>query len=84
MVMDVGQPTGKRDWNAKLLPKYIKKEGEWQQVFVTFELPATAFPDDEVKIHLWNPNKNSFYLDDVTFSSFADSKYDQYRVTFRK
>lgn len=84
LVMDVGQPTGKRDWNAKLMPKFIEKEGEWQQVFVTFELPVAAFPDDEVKIHFWNPNKNSFWLDDVSISSFADSRYDQYQTTFRK
>ncbi|TAL58374.1 MAG: glycosyltransferase family 39 protein [Bacteroidetes bacterium] len=84
LVMDIGQPTGKRDWQAKLLPKFIKNAGQWQQIFATFELPTNAYPDDEVKIHLWNPGKNSFYLDDVTISSFTDSRYDPYAPSFRK
>jgi hypothetical protein len=84
LVIDIGQPTGKRDWQAKLLPKFIKNKEGWNQVFATFELPADAYPDDEVKIHLWNPNKNSFYLDDVTITSFSDSKYDYYAPSFRK
>lgn len=95
LVMDVGQPTGKRDWQAKLLPKFINRPssatippsgggGAWHQVFATFELPPGAFPDDEVKIHLWNPDKNSFWLDDVNVSSFEDSRYEYYKTSFRK
>jgi len=84
LVMDIGQPIGKRDWKAKLLPKFIEEKGQWQQVFATFELPASAYPDDEVKILLWNRGKNSFFLDDVVISSFADSKYDPYAPSFRK
>lgn len=84
LVMDIGQPTGKRDWQAKLLPKFIKQKGKWQQVFATFEVPADAYPDDEVKIHLWNPDKDSFFLDDFTISAFSDSKYDYYAPSFRK
>ncbi len=91
-VMDIGQPTGKRDWQAKLLQKYIipekanantKKEG-WHQIFVTFQIPETAYPDDEVKLHFWNPGNNSFYIDNFTVSSFADSKYNHYLVSYRK
>jgi hypothetical protein len=84
LVMDVGQPTGKRDWQAKLLPKFISHKNGWNQVFATFELPPDAFPDDEVKIHLWNPNMNTFFLDDVTVASFADSKYEYYTTSYRK
>lgn len=84
LVMDIGQPTGKHDWQAKLLPKFIKKEGEWLQIFATFELPASAYPDDEVKIHLWNPGKNTFHLDEFTVLSFTDSKYNHYLTSYRK
>jgi hypothetical protein len=95
LVMDIGQPTGKRDWQARLLNKFIYqprllsseigiKKQMWQQVFATFELPPNVYPDDEVKVHLWNPYKNSFFLDDVTISSFADSRYDYYAPSFRK
>ena len=84
LVLEIGDPNSKRDWHAKLLPKFIKQTGKWQEVFATFELPSSAYPDDELKIYLWNPGKNSFYLDDFTVSSFADSKYDYYAPSFRK
>lgn len=92
LVMDVGQPNEKREWHAKLLNQFVKSpspkgEGQgvrWQEIFATFELPSSAYPDDEVKIYLWNPGKNSFYLDDFTVSSFADSRYDYYETTYRK
>ena len=84
MVMDVGQPNGKREWQGKLLNQFVKKTEKWQEVFVTFEIPSSVFPDDEVAIYLWNPGKNSFYLDDLTVSSFADSKYNYYEESFRK
>ena len=83
-VMEVGKLNGKTDWQAKLLPKFVKQTGMWQEVFATFELPSSAYPDDEVKIYLWNSDKNSFYLDDFNVSSFADSKYDYYTPSFRK
>ncbi|MFI5163824.1 MAG: glycosyltransferase family 39 protein [Bacteroidia bacterium] len=83
-VMEVGEPNGKREWQGKLLPKFVRTVGKWQEVFATFELPSSAYPDDEVKIYLWNPDKNSFYLDDLTISSFADSRYDYYRISYRK
>ncbi len=83
MVMDVGDNKSS-EWRAILLKPFVTTTGEWQEVFATFELPASAFPDDEVKIYLWNPGKNSFYLDDFTISTFADSKYDYYKTTYRK
>ena len=92
MVMDIGNPKEKHEWQAKLLNHFVKSpspkgEGQgvrWQEVFATFEMPSSVYPDDEVKIYLWNPGKNSFYLDDFTISSFADSKYDYYKESFRK
>lgn len=100
MVMDIGQPNGKREWQAKLLNQFLKLTffsgegkpvlsgveggGRWQEVFATFEIPSSAFPDDEVSIYLWNSGKNSFYIDDFTVSSFADSKYNYYETSYRK
>ncbi len=84
IVMDIGQGTTQNDWTAKLTPKFIKQTGAWQEVFVTFQLPSSAYPDDEIKLFIWNNNKNSFWLDDLTIASFADSKYDYYAPSFRK
>lgn len=85
VVVDIGQPgSPKRDWQAKLLHEFVTKKGNWRELFTTFELPASAYPDDEVTIYLWNPGKNNFYLDDFSISSFADSRYDYYEITYRK
>ena len=83
MVMDVGDKTN-HEWRSILLKPFVKSIGKWQEVFATFKLSASAFPDDEVKIYLWNPGKNSFYLDDFTISAFADSKYNYYEISYRK
>ena len=69
---------------GKFNSQFVMEVGKWQEIFATFELPASAYPDDEVRIYLWNPGKNTFYLDDFTVSSFADSKYDYYKTTVRK
>jgi hypothetical protein len=83
MVIDIG--SGKdHSWRAVLLKPFIPSKGKWQEVFASFELPDSAFPDDEVKIYLWNTGKNNFYLDDFTVSSFKDSKYNYYETSYRK
>jgi len=83
MVIDIGDKNG-NEWRAILLKPFVKSTGEWQEVFATFELPASVFPDDEIKIYLWNPEKSSFYLDDFTVSAFADSQYKYYVTTYRE
>ena len=84
LVMQLGRPDEKFEWHAKLLNKIVKPNGKWQEIFGTFEIPESAFPDDEIYIYIWNPGKNSFYLDDFTVSSFADSKYNYYKTSYRK
>ena len=49
-VMEVGDSQGKIEWQAKLLSQFAKNVGQWQEVFATFELPSSTYPDDEVKI----------------------------------
>ena len=84
VVMEVGDPKGKHEWQTRLLKSFVSKKGVWQRAFAAFELPASSYPEDEVIIYLWNPGKNSFYLDDFTVSSFADSKYNYYDKGYRK
>ncbi|MBI3502254.1 MAG: glycosyltransferase family 39 protein [Bacteroidetes bacterium] len=83
IVIDIGDGKS-REWRAILLKPFVKTSGKWQEVFASFEVPASAFPDDEVKIYLWNPGKNSFYVDDFTVTSFKDSKYNYYETSYRK
>ncbi|MBI4929470.1 MAG: glycosyltransferase family 39 protein [Bacteroidetes bacterium] len=84
IVMEVGDPKGNHDWQARSLSQFIKTTNKWQEVFATFKLPSNTYPEDEVVIYLWNQGKNSFYLDDFVISSFADSKYDYYETTYRQ
>ena len=84
LIMDIGGLKGEHDWHSKPLYKFITNKNKWQEVFATFQLPPSAYPDDEVSIYLWNPGKNSFLLDDFTISSFLDSKYNYYEVSYRK
>ena len=84
IVMEVGSGGGKKEWQTKLLESFVRKKGSWQEAFATFEFPASVYPDDEVTIYLWNPEKNSFRADDFTISTFADSQYNYYETSYRK
>ena len=46
------------------------------KILYTEKLPGKAKPDDTVKIYIWNPNKNSLYLDDIKISSYKDMNYN--------
>ena len=84
VVMEIGDPKGIHEWHARLLSQFSGHNGKWQEIFATLKLPSNAFPDDELTIYLWNPDKNSFYLDNFLISSFGNSNYDYYKTTFRK
>lgn len=82
-VMDIGQPEGKRDWQARPLKQFSTEKNKWQTVIATLEIPRTAYPDDEVVIFLWNNGKNSFWMDQVEISSFSDSRFDPFETRYR-
>lgn len=84
MVMNISESKDKREWQAKYLNVFAGPEKKWFRVFVTFQIFPTAFPDDEIKIFLWNQAKNQFYVDDFEIISFSDSKYNYYATSFRK
>lgn len=84
MVMNISESKDEKEWQAKYLNVFATPGKKWFRVFVTFKVFPTAFPDDKVKIFLWNEAKNSFYVDDFEISSFSDSKYNYYETSFRK
>ncbi len=44
-------------------PKF--KPGRWNRVMLTSPVPEIKSPDDLVKVYIWNPGKQVFYLDDL-------------------
>lgn len=84
MVMNINESKEKKEWRAKYLHVFARPGSRWFRVFATFEIFPSAFPDDEVKIFLWNEAKNTFYVDDFEVSSFTDSRYNYYETSFRK
>lgn len=45
------------------------KSGEWGECELTFSLPSN-YPENEVNFYLWNPSKDSVWVDDFSISLF--------------
>jgi len=41
------------------------KPGRWNRVTLSAKVPAFKSPDDLVKVYIWNPGRQVFYLDDL-------------------
>ena len=41
------------------------RPGKWDQVSLEAEVPAFLSPKDLVKVYIWNPGKQVFYMDDL-------------------
>ncbi|MES2591327.1 MAG: glycosyltransferase family 39 protein [Bacteroidota bacterium] len=49
------------------LNKQIKQIGKWQKMELQFVLPPFKNAEDELKIYLWNKNKEIIYYDNLEF-----------------
>jgi len=50
-------------WSGSKFEYYLVK-GKWGTVFLTTYIPQLFTPEDRVKIYVWNPGKETFYIDD--------------------
>jgi hypothetical protein len=41
------------------------KSGHWRRVSLSVSLPVFRSPDDLLKVYIWNPGKQVFYIDDM-------------------
>lgn len=41
------------------------KQNEWNRVFLSARLPEFQSPEDVIKIYVWNPDKQVFYMDEM-------------------
>jgi len=43
------------------------RPGKWQRVSLEVPLPVFRSMKDQVKVYIWNPGKQLFYIDDLRF-----------------
>lgn len=52
------------------LKYYIKKQGEWEDVCLMYQLPKVQSENYELSIYFWNKWRNELYCDDFSFSVY--------------
>jgi hypothetical protein len=56
-------------WVSSKFEYFIEKE-KWGQVFFSFTLPELRSRNDELKIYVWNPDRNPLYIDNIEIKAF--------------
>lgn len=51
-------------WASSNIENFVGPN-EWAPAFFVFPLPEIISPEDELKIYIWNPKKQTVYLDDL-------------------
>lgn len=50
--------------------EYFIEKNKWGQVFFSFSIPELHSRNDELKIYVWNPDKNPLYIDNIEIKAF--------------
>jgi hypothetical protein len=53
-------------WKGIPIKDSIKTINQWQEIKTTFEIPKKILPTDNIKIYVWNIDKRTFYMDDLS------------------
>lgn len=53
-------------WQSKAIPSLINKPPSWQKVHSRFIIPAGMTREPWIRIYFWNPQKASFFVDDLS------------------
>lgn len=53
------------EWYSNDFKKYNLHPGKWQQIVITRPLPELKTGNETIKFYVWNPNKQTFYIDDL-------------------
>lgn len=56
-------------WASSKIENFVSPD-EWSPAFFVFPLPEIISPEDELKIYIWNPKKQTVYLDDLAISCY--------------
>jgi len=46
------------------------KPGKWNKIKLDYLTPEVRSKNDELKIHIWNKGKKTFYIDDINIELF--------------
>jgi hypothetical protein len=61
---------GKVYYRSRFVDELYPDLHGWKRFEITMKLEKTSSPSDIVKIYFWNPDKHSFWLDDVSIKIF--------------
>lgn len=74
LAISVDNELGNQLWRGISL-KEFNNVGEWSVGLVSIYLEQPMAPNDKIKAYVWNKNKETFWLDDLSFYAHTDSKY---------
>ncbi|MEI6123085.1 MAG: hypothetical protein WCQ95_05585 [Bacteroidota bacterium] len=52
-------------WKGIPLKDSVKAANQWKEIKTNIELPRKIMPTDKISIYVWNPDKKTFYVDDM-------------------
>ncbi|MFH0865419.1 MAG: hypothetical protein V1904_04460 [Bacteroidota bacterium] len=58
-------------WVSTKFEYFIEKD-KWGQVFFSFTLPELRSRNDELKIYVWNPDRQTLFIDNIEIKAFAE------------
>ena len=62
-------------WNASPLLNFCNSENTWQKVNLNVQLHDVRFLwNKKIKIYIWNPNNDEFYIDDFSVNVYSGNK----------
>ena len=74
LVIEYVNESGIYEWQSVKTNNFSPIKNKWVEVFKTISKPKKYNTNDKVKMYIWNPGKNLFFIDDITINTFTDSK----------
>ena len=74
LAISIDNEIGNKSWRGISLNEF-NRVGDWSVGLVSIYLEQPMAPNDKIKAYVWNKNKETFWLDDLSFYAHTDSKY---------
>jgi hypothetical protein len=78
IVVDVSRNNKSIHWRG-FETKQFYQANIWYQFIGVWERPESLEDADQVSIYIWNPEKETLFIDDFSLTNFADSDYNYYK-----
>ena len=56
------------NWQSFNLQSSVTKANEWVEIKATMDLPQNITPETQFRLYFWNPNKLTYFVDDLEIS----------------